>query len=466
MRVGTYTRISRDVTGEALGVDRQQAEIDAYCVQRGWEIVERYSDNDMSATSLKKPRPQFQQMLRDVTAGKIDAIVAKHLDRLLRRLTELESVLAVCEKAGARIVTTADGVDTGSDGGRLVARILASVAQGEVERKSARQKAAFVQRAERGIGWGPRAFGYTTKQDGDEIIRDEAAAVRDGYSMILAGGSLYSVAMEWNRRGFRTNTGKLWRGSTVRHVLLNSRYAGLRSYNGVIVGEAAWDAIVARDTWEGVKAILSDTTRRRNSEATNTRVSLLAGIVSCGVCKRHLETGGRADNRIYACKKQGCSKLSRRQAPVDEYISDVIVARLSRPDAVELMTPKGRADEMRDLLDQKRALKERQASMAADWADGSLTDEQIQVANRRIAERLKEIDARVYASASSQVFDGVVDADDVGRVWDALPLERKRAIIVTLCSDIVIRPMGKGWRSSAENIARTIKIKWRAVDGS
>jgi DNA invertase Pin-like site-specific DNA recombinase len=59
-----------------------------------------------------------------------------------------------CQKTGTAIVTAADGVDTSTDGGRLVARILSSVAQGEVERKAARQQSAAQQAAKQGRGSG------------------------------------------------------------------------------------------------------------------------------------------------------------------------------------------------------------------------------------------------------------------------------------------------------------------------
>ena len=83
------------------------------------------------------------------------------MDRLLRRLAELENVLERCKATDTAIVTAADGVDTSTDGGRLAARILSSVAQGEVECKGARQRSATEQAAKQGrwVG-GRRAFGY------------------------------------------------------------------------------------------------------------------------------------------------------------------------------------------------------------------------------------------------------------------------------------------------------------------
>ena len=69
--------------------------------------------------------------------------------------------------------------------------------------------------------------------------------------MILAGGSLYSVAKQWNAEGITTSQGNTWTGKTVRQNLLNSRNAALRSYQGEVLEgvTAAWPAIVTEDVW-------------------------------------------------------------------------------------------------------------------------------------------------------------------------------------------------------------------------
>lgn len=77
-----------------------------------------FVDNDVSATS-RKPRPQFDRMMACVDAGDFDVIVARHMDRLLRRLAEFESVLERCTATKTAIVTAADGVVSGAGpGGR------------------------------------------------------------------------------------------------------------------------------------------------------------------------------------------------------------------------------------------------------------------------------------------------------------------------------------------------------------
>lgn len=86
-------------------------------------------------------------------------------------------------------------------------RILASVARGEVDRKGVRQRAARVQAARKGqpVKWSHRPFGY----EDDKVTPrpDEAEAVRVAATQLLSGGTLRSVARQWNARGLATPQG-------------------------------------------------------------------------------------------------------------------------------------------------------------------------------------------------------------------------------------------------------------------
>ena len=128
--------------------------------ERGWDVVAVWVENDTSARHASRGR-STREMLAAIERGEADVLVAWHVDRLTRKLTELEHLIVVAEKTGLRIATVTGDVDLSTDAGRLVGRILASVARGEVERKGARQKRAQQQAAQQGRpAGGRRAFGY------------------------------------------------------------------------------------------------------------------------------------------------------------------------------------------------------------------------------------------------------------------------------------------------------------------
>ncbi len=87
VRAGIYARISSDREGDNLAISRQLADCEQLAARRGWKVVERYVDSDISAYSGRR-RPEYQRMLEDVDAGVVEAVVVYHADRLHRHPRE------------------------------------------------------------------------------------------------------------------------------------------------------------------------------------------------------------------------------------------------------------------------------------------------------------------------------------------------------------------------------------------
>lgn len=459
-RVAVYLRQSQDRDGTGYGVDRQREDVARLIDSRGWQLAAEFVDNDFSALS-RKPRPQFTDMMRRVDAGEFDMIAARHMDRLLRRLSELEHVLERCKKTKTTIVTAADGVDTSTDGGRLVARILSSVAQGEVERKGARQRSAAAQAAKQGrwVG-GRRAFGY--EADGVTIREDEAALIKQGYVDVLAGESLSEVARRWDAAGFVTSRGKPWHRLAVKDVLTNPRHAGLRRYRPQderpairqnpelgITSVAEWPGIVDEATWRAAVRILCDPARRH---APRGGKGLLTGVAICGVCGSPVHRGGGSHgNATYRCSSG--RHVSRKADPVDEYVTEVTLGMLTRPDAAKLWTAE--LPDASELMAEADTLRRRREDVALDYADGAMTREQFRTANTRVLERLAEVEAKIAAAGSSSPL-AIVAVDDVRAKWLDLSVTQRRNIIAALMTPVLHLP-GRGTRTFRPE---TVEIRW------
>jgi DNA invertase Pin-like site-specific DNA recombinase len=450
MRAAIYLRQSQDREGNSLGIDRQREECEKLVSARRWTIVEEFVDNDVSATS-RKPRPEFNRMMKRVEAGQIDVIVSRHMDRLLRRLSELESVLERCAKTNTILVTAADSVDTSTDGGRLIARILSSVAQGEVERKSARQKSAVIQAAKQGrwVG-GRRAFGY--EPDGMTVREDEAALIRQGYRDILAGESLSEVARRWTAAGFPTPQGRAdWMRNSVKDVLTNPRNCALRRHRVQedrnqsranpelgIVGPAQWPAIVDEQTWRATARLLCNPSRRRPPH--NGR-GLLTGIALCGVCGETVHRGGATHRGVQGYRCRSGRHVSRKSVPIDTYITEIVLARLSRPDAVRLWAAR---KDVADLVAEADVLRHRLADLAEDYL--VMTREQFRVANDAVTVRLAEVESQIAAGSGDSSLAQVAAAVDKRQAWDELTMAQRRNIIDTLMV-VKIHLVGAGVRT-------------------
>lgn len=462
MRAAVYLRQSLDRSSDGLGIDRQREDVRRLIDARGWTLAAEFVDNDVSALS-RKPRPQFSAMMARVDAGEFDVIVARHVDRLLRRLSEFESTLERCQRAGVAIVTASDGVDTSNDGGRLVARILSSVAQGEVERKGARQRSAAMQAAKQGrwVG-GRRPFGY--EKDGVTICEAEAAMIKQAYIDVLAGESLSEVARRWNASGITpAQSDKRWYRGTVKDVLTNPRQAGLRRYRTPeerakirqnpelgIVGKAQWPAIVDETTWRAAVRILTDPSRHTGRTGAK---GLLTGVALCGVCEETVHRGGaNGGYPMYRCISG--RHVSRRAEPVDDYVMSVAVQRLQQPDAATLWSAE--LPDADELMAEADKLRHERDGIDQDRAEGLIDRVRWRTMNERISGRLGEIEAKLAAAGSSSPLS-IVASEHVEETWATLTVAQRRNIIAAVMTPVLHLP-GRGTRTFRPD---TVEIRWK-----
>jgi DNA invertase Pin-like site-specific DNA recombinase len=433
METAIYLRQSVDRYGDELAINRQREDCLKLCEGRGWTPHE-YVDNDKSAT--KGRRPAYERMLDDIRAGLVGAVVVWDLDRLHRRPMELEHFIDLADEKHLALASVGGDADLSTDNGRLFARIKGAVARAEIERKSARQKRAARQRAEAGIWYGPRPFGYT---EAGALVETEAAAVRGAYSAILANASLYSIAAHWNSAGIKTTRGNTWTGRSVKQMMMRPRYGGFRFYRDEILGKADWPAIVPEELWRAVHGILTDPSRRIRWVG---RKHLLTGIARCGKCGATVGTGAkaRAGRVVYTCKH--CHGISRSQAEVDNWVVWRVASALAQPDAWRALMSSD-SESAAELRGQEAALRSRLDLLAADFADGVLTSSQLRTATTRIKRRLADVESQLYGPDPHRYFGDVIDAGDPRAAFHKLPLDRKRALIEAMVT-VTIMPIGHG----------------------
>lgn len=427
-----YLRQSQDRDGNQFAVERQREDVRRYIELRGWTVTGEYVDNDVSATKSKK-RPAYTKMLQQL-AG-CDVIVARHMDRLLRKLSDFVGLLETCDAAKVAIVTVADGIDTSTDGGRTTAGILASVAEGEVRRKSARQRSAAEQAAKQGrwLG-GRRPFGY--QADGITPHETEAGIVRELYARALAGDSMGCLARWLNGNGITTTLGNPWTGPLVSQMLNRERYVGQRTYRGEVVNDAGV-ALVDRDVWEAVSALLRAPGRQ---VATPARKHLLTGLLICGVCKSRMGASVNG-HPIYKCKSGGC--VSRRMDIIDREATNLVLAAMRHPSTRAALS--AGSGELAPLRKREAEILSGIDELAVDKARGLLTARQVQVATKTLEADLCDVRAQlggiVRTSAAAEL------AEDPSQ-WEGYSLDRKRLVISELV-EFTLRPGGRGgpWRS-------------------
>jgi site-specific DNA recombinase len=440
VRAAVYLRQSKDTTGERVGVDRQARQCHKLAEARGWQVVATYEDNDTSA-SVAKRRPGYTTMLKAAEAGDFDVIVAYHADRLTRRLVDLEELLVLSQRTGVKVATVTGDLDLTNDTGRLVARILASVAAGEVERKSGRQRDANRDAAEAGRPPQRRAFGYA--EGGMTLLDTEAEAVRDTYAQLLTGATLVALARRLNRHGFTTTRGRPWQRSAVRAMLLSPRYKGTRVYRGEEIGPGTWPPIVTEETWQAARLLLTDDARRKNDGTA--RRWLGGGLYLCGKCSDTARSDMRVNyrgpgERVYRCRER--SHMTRLADPVDDLVSGVIVARLRRDDLADLLARPDSAVPVLDLRRECVTLRERMDAYGVDLADGVLTSGQVRRATQRLQHRLDDVERQLADAGRRSALDAMLGTPDPGAAWLAADLDQKRAVLDMLVTVVLLPTRG------------------------
>ena len=147
-RAAVYLRISLDQTGEGLAIDRQREQCEQILSQRGWTLALPPFEDSLSASDARKNRPGYDALVKAYDARQFDALVCYDMDRLTRQPRQMEDWLDAAEQHGLALVTANGEADLTTDAGRTFVRVRMAFARGEVERKSARQKAAALSASE------------------------------------------------------------------------------------------------------------------------------------------------------------------------------------------------------------------------------------------------------------------------------------------------------------------------------
>lgn len=462
MRAGIYARISHDPLETTLGVQRQIEDCTAEAERRGWTIGRVYTDNDVSATR-SKVRPEYELMLSDIRAGRIQAFVVWDIDRLTRTPRELEDIIDLADKYGIALASIGGEVDLSTPQGKMTARIKGTVARHEAEQQSRRLKRRYEQKAIAGEAHGFVAYGYQ-RVEIDGVKRDipdpvTGPLVLEAAQRFIKGEALHSIVNDWNARGVKPVRVEKWSASTIRQMIKRPINAGKRVHRGVIVGDANAEPLMSEDMLNQILARLNDPERKKTSQG-NAPKHLLTMIARCGRCggfMRRLRGAkstktGEFGPDAYGCKE--CHKIRRRMDMVDTIVTGAVLGRLQRPDLLAelLKTDPGEASRARKSIDELEA---RLAVAADQFADGDLTGPQMKRITERITPRLDAARTALALATPSSPLADLAGADAVAK-WEAAPLNVKHQVINALMT-ITILPAQIGKPFDPE----LIKIEWK-----
>jgi site-specific DNA recombinase len=461
-RVGAYARISSDREGDGLGVERQLEDCARLAERKGWVIVERFVDDDVSAWSGKH-RPEYARCLEALRSGAIDGVLVYDLDRLHRQPKELEDFISLCEQLRLTNVASASGdIDLTTADGQFQARILAAVAKKESDDKSRRIRRKHEELAVSGklSGGGSRPYGYD--EDRRALRPAEAAIVRECARRFLAGESIRSICTDLIERGIPTVGGGQWSPQTLRRMLGSARIAGQREHKGEIVAKAEWRAIIKPGDSGKIRAKLADPERRTNRSA---RRYLLTRLLKCGNCGEYLVSRPRSGGqRRYVCASgpgfSGCGHLYITADEVEAWVLDACFYRL---DSAELAATidKRNADQPEAARWQQEAddAHAQLEELATAYGERAITMAEWRAAREPIEKRRSAARKELAKATRTTVLDGYVGhAAALRAQWDALDLTRQHAIVAAVVDHVSVSPGRRGYNRFDESRLRPF---WR-----
>jgi DNA invertase Pin-like site-specific DNA recombinase len=497
VRAACYCRISSDPNDKREGVTRQRQDTAALCEVKGWQVADVYIDNDRSASN-GKDRPEWERLLADIDAGKIDAVAAWDQDRVNRMMEDFIRYKKLFVRRRILLATSNNGdIDLSTPSGVLTATIKTAVAEQEIAMMKVRMRRAARQKAEQGRPQWKNAFGYLPElrrrqdDDGTRTLDPKIAPlVRDGYAAIVAGASLKDVAAMWNDAGALGLTGKPWNESLVGQFIRKPRNAGLRTHTTIgpdgkeqteIVGKGTWPPLVDESLWRAAVQTMDARPSGGRGVRRPMRRHLLTGMMNCRRCGDTLsgqwvkrKTGGKPGRPkagekkephpgdvlhciSYACR--GCRGVAIRAGDVEPLLMKAIGGRLAMPDATDLLKSEVHdADDAQRIRDEKQSLYGELDKLAIERANNLLTARQVHIASEVIQQKIDALERSEQDQERLRVFTGIpLGTPRAVAAVAKLSPDRFRAIMRVLMT-VTIEPAGRG-RQPVFNPQR-VTVEW------
>ena len=102
-----------------------------YCSRMGYQITSEYVDNGFSGKDDK--RPQFERLLGDVRANKVDCVLVYKLDRIGRSLKHLLNLFEEFKSKEVEFISLTQNINTNTPEGKMFWQMLGVFAEYERE---------------------------------------------------------------------------------------------------------------------------------------------------------------------------------------------------------------------------------------------------------------------------------------------------------------------------------------------
>jgi len=324
--IGIYCRISKEKEfGKDRSIDDQRLLGIELANKLGVEY-EVYIDEGISGTLAINERPALFKLVQDCEDNKINMFYYYDNSRLEREpatylyLTNLFIKKNItCYTNNGEVVLNPESI--------LLGTVMSAFNKFSVEITKQKVKSVLKRNAENGKVHAIAPYGYKKGENGIMVINDVQAEIikriyalslsgvgtikiarilneeniPTAYNLIAKGGTISVINKYTNKITTRDKSKVTWAGGTIRNIITNTTYKGVKTFAGV---EYDCPAIFDKHYWQKVNDNL-----KSNSNTTGVSTEhkyLLKGLLRCGRCGRNYYGRTRVSKKdnYYTCSSK------------------------------------------------------------------------------------------------------------------------------------------------------------------
>ena len=310
-----------------VSIEQQLKDIREYAAREGYTIIHEYADHAKSGFKNTERRAEFHSMLQAAETGAFDTVIAWKVDRFGRDRRDSATYKGQLADNGVSVVYAMEPIPDGA-AGALTEGMLEAIAEWYSRNLSENVKRGKNDNAQKCLANSSAVYGYRIGPDKHLVIcEEEAAVVRQIFSLYAQGTGISEISRILFRQGIRSKTGDPLIYSRIQYTLKNETYIGMYKYSDLRIPNGV-PAIIDMDTWNTCQTIMNTTYKPHGP----TQDYLLSGKCRCGKCSALMigNYGSGRDKRYYyytcASKRRhvGCSQPYIKKDDFENKIMDAI----------------------------------------------------------------------------------------------------------------------------------------------
>ena len=448
------------------------------CEYKGYEIYKLYKDAGISAKT-GNTRPAFEELLQDIRDKKCNTIVVLKLDRLTRSVFDLEGIMNFLEENNAYLDCANEEINTTNSSGKMVARLLTTVSQNEIERTNERTKFGLSGAIKEGHIPARAPLGYKhidKKLVPDPLTKDIVIRI---YNLYFEGKSYYNIATIFNEEQVLGKTN--WKDTGILRIISNEVYKGDyvhgKRTNHPTLYKDVVEPIVSKEMWDNCQ--VQKKKNQKNYMRTQTYIFLQK--LKCPKCGRILAGGAShkiKSDKWYFYYRCGNCKSNIHEDKIEDKIKVLLADILEYDNVVnEFFLPvlKSKIDNPKEQLEKElKSLNNKRDRIRKAYIDELFTEEEFKQESKLIENQIEMVNSKLLENSQAGQLNFTTedillkrDMDFINKIklpisyyafndnWDLLDRDTRADIVMRYIDDIELELKGNKYEVKQINFRST-----------